>query len=119
MCLLMATPYSSRSPVMATGGMVCSTSPLAASAGVRVLAAGGNAFDAAVAVAAVEAVTVPGLCGLEGEAFAILYKASMSKAVGLTSTGAARAVVVPSPSWPTPLLPQVQTGPSEFTARPQ
>ncbi|MDO8749999.1 MAG: gamma-glutamyltransferase [Dehalococcoidia bacterium] len=92
----MATPYSSRSPVMTTGGMVCSTSPLAASAGVRVLAAGGNAFDAAVAVAAVESVTVPGLCGLGGEAFAILYQASTGKAVGLTSTGAAPRGATPA-----------------------
>ena len=48
----MTTSYVSRSIVMTTGGMVCSTSPLAASAGLRVLAGGGNAFDAAIATAA-------------------------------------------------------------------
>ena len=85
----MAIPYVSRSIVMTTGGMVCSTSPLAASAGLRVLAGGGNAFDAAIAAAAVEAVTLPAMCGLGGEVFAILYQASTGKVVGLTSTGAA------------------------------
>lgn len=85
----MLTPFVSRAPVMSLSGMVCSTSPLAASAGLRVLAEGGNAFDAAVATAATEAVTVPGLCGLGGEVFAILYQARTGKVVGITSTGAA------------------------------
>ena len=92
----MTVPYVSRSPVMTSGGMVCSTSPLAASAGVRVLAEGGNAFDAAVATAAVEAVTVTGMCGLGGEAFAILYQASTGKVMGLTSTGAAPKGATPA-----------------------
>ena len=92
----MTTSYGSRSSVMTTGGMVCSISPLAASAGVRVLAEGGNAFDAAIATAAVEAVTVTGWCGLGGEAFAILYQASTGKVVGLTSTGAAPKGATPA-----------------------
>ena len=71
----MAIPLVSRATVMSNRGIVASTSPLAASAGLRVLSQGGNAFDAAVATAAVEAVTVPGMCGLGGEVFAILYEA--------------------------------------------
>ena len=39
-------------------GMICSNSPLATTAGLKVLQQGGNAFDAALAVAAVEAVTL-------------------------------------------------------------
>ena len=85
----MTVPYISRASVMTTGGIVSSTSPLAASAGLRVLAEGGNAFDAAIATAAVEAVTVTGMCGLGGEVFAMMYQASTGKVVGLTSTGAA------------------------------
>ena len=65
---------TSRSTVMSTGGMVCSVSPLAASTGLGVLADGGNAFDAALAVAAVEAVTLPSMCGLGGEVFAVMYQ---------------------------------------------
>ena len=85
----MTDSYVSRSVVLTTGGMVCSASPLASSAGLRVLAEGGNAFDAAIAIAAVEAVTFPSMCGLGGEVFAILYQASGGNVVGLTSTGAA------------------------------
>ncbi|MBI4201135.1 MAG: gamma-glutamyltransferase [Chloroflexi bacterium] len=92
----MIAPFVSRATVMTTGGMVCSTSPLAASVGVRVLADGGNAFDAAIATAATEAVTVPGMCGLGGEVFAILYQASTGKVVGITSTGAAPKGATPA-----------------------
>ena len=54
----MNVPYASRPTVYSNNGIVCSTSPLAASAGIKVLADGGNAFDAALATAAVEAITV-------------------------------------------------------------
>ncbi|MBI4339200.1 MAG: gamma-glutamyltransferase [Chloroflexi bacterium] len=91
----MTAPYVSRAAVMTTGGMVCSTSPLAASAGLRVLAEGGNAFDAAIATAAVEAVTVPAMCGFGGETFVILYHARTGKFTGISSTG-------PSPRRATP-----------------
>ena len=78
-----------RETVYSNGGVVVSISPLAASAGVRVLADGGNAFDAAVAVAAVEAVTVPPACGVGGEPFAILYHAETGEFHGLTGSGRA------------------------------
>ncbi|MBQ3577910.1 MAG: gamma-glutamyltransferase, partial [Firmicutes bacterium] len=45
--------YSSkRTMAVATRGMVCTSTPLAAQAGLRILQEGGNAFDAAVATAA-------------------------------------------------------------------
>ena len=43
----------SRSPVMARNGMVVTSQPLAAQAGLQILMQGGNAVDAAVATAAV------------------------------------------------------------------
>ena len=43
---------SRRSPVYGRNGMVACTQPLAADAGLTILKAGGNAVDAAVAVAA-------------------------------------------------------------------
>ena len=84
----LGVPFS-RSTVMSTRGIVCSVSPQAASSGLRVLADGGNAFDAALAVAAVETVTLPSMCGLGGEVFAVMYQASTGKTYGLTSTGQA------------------------------
>lgn len=78
-----------RSIVYSKGGMVCSASPLAASAGISVLRGGGNAFDAAIAVAAVEGVTISPMCGLGGEPFALLYHAKTRRLFGLSGSGAA------------------------------
>ncbi len=78
-----------RNTVYSSGGVVVSISPLAASAGARVLADGGNAFDAAIATAAVEAVTVPPACGVGGEPFVIMYHAKTGQVHGLNGSGKA------------------------------
>ena len=78
-----------RSPVYGQHGMVSSDSPLAAAAGLRVLQNGGNAFDAALAVAAVECVTIVPMCGLGGDSFILAYKASSGKVTNINSSGAA------------------------------
>jgi len=62
--------------VYATHGMVASSQPLATGAGLRILQAGGNAADAAVAVAAALNVTEPTSTGIGGDAFALFYDAS-------------------------------------------
>ncbi len=85
----------SRSAVITRGGVVASRSPLAASAGIKVLAEGGNAFDAAIAVAAAEAVTVPPMCGLGGDVFAIMYHAGSGRVVGINGSGAAPTGATP------------------------
>ena len=82
-------PQATRSPVLTRNGLACSASPLAASTGARVLAEGGNAFDAAIAVAAVETVCLSPMCGLGGEVFALLWNASEPKLYGLTGSGRA------------------------------
>ena len=53
--------------------MVAAADHLATSAGVAILALGGNAVDAAIATNAAMAVTSPHLCGLGGDLFALVY----------------------------------------------
>jgi gamma-glutamyltranspeptidase/glutathione hydrolase len=64
---------------------------LAASTGLKVLQEGGNAFDAALAVAAVETVTLVPACGLGGYAFMLLYDAQTGTLTGMNSSGVAAA----------------------------
>ena len=76
-----------RSPVLATQGIVATSQPLAAAAGLRVLQEGGNAIDAAVATAAVLNVVEPMMCGIGGDLFALVYHAESEKLYGLNATG--------------------------------
>jgi gamma-glutamyltranspeptidase/glutathione hydrolase len=68
-----ANPYpSTRIPVFARNA-VSTSHPLAAQAGLRMLAKGGNAVDAAVAAAAAMTICEPVSNGLGSDAFAILW----------------------------------------------
>src|SRR5215212_553310 len=60
------------SPVLARDGIIGAQHPLVSSTGLRVLATGGNAVDAAVAAALVGTVVMPGRCGIGGDLFAIV-----------------------------------------------
>src|SRR5215213_725269 len=66
------------SPVMARGGIIGAQHPLVSSTGLRVLATGGNAVDAAVAASLVATVVMPGRCGIGGDLFAIVARANAS-----------------------------------------
>ena len=78
-----------RSEVVAEHGMVATSHPLAADAGLDILKAGGNAFDAAVAVAAVLNVVEPGSAGIGGDAFVLAWSAKERKLVALDGSGRA------------------------------
>ncbi len=81
-------PYSSRRmAIFATNGMVATSQPLAAQAGLRVLEEGGNAIDAAVAAAASLTVLEPASNGIGGDAFALIW--SGGKLHGLNASGPA------------------------------
>ena len=79
----------SRSEVIAQHGMVATSQPLAAQAGLQVLMQGGNAVDAAIATAAVLNVVEPMMTGIGGDFFAIVYVAKENKLYALNASGMA------------------------------
>lgn len=83
------TYASRRSPVYARRGIVAASQPLAAQAGIDILALGGNAADAAVAMAAALNVTEPTSTGIGGDCFALYYDADSSEITALNGSGRA------------------------------
>jgi len=78
-------PYATtRLPVFARN-VVATSQPLAAQAGLRVLAQGGNAVDAAIATAATLAITEPVGNGLGADAFALVWDGA--RLHGLNASG--------------------------------
>ena len=79
---------SQRMPVFARN-IVATSQPLAAQAGLRMLARGGNAIDAAIAAAAAMTIVEPVSCGLGSDAFAIVWDGERLQ--GLNASGYAPA----------------------------
>jgi len=67
--------------------MVAASSPLATQAGLRVLADGGNAVDAALATAAVVGVVEPMMNGLGGDMWAMVWWEDEQRVYGLNASG--------------------------------
>ena len=84
---------SRRSAVVARRGLVASSQPLASQAGLSILMAGGNAADAAVAVAAALNVTEPTSTGIGGDCFALFYEARTGQVTALNGSGRAPAAL--------------------------
>ncbi|MBL8342329.1 MAG: gamma-glutamyltransferase family protein [Rubrivivax sp.] len=87
------TGYASqRSPVFARN-IVATSHPLGAQAGLRMLQAGGNAVDAAIAAAAMMTIVEPCSNGLGSDAFCILWDGRQLH--GLNASGTAPAAWTP------------------------
>jgi gamma-glutamyltranspeptidase/glutathione hydrolase len=88
-------PDTMKAPLVVTGrsmittklGIVATSQPLASQAGAQILAAGGNAIDAAIAANAVLGLTEPMMNGIGGDLFAIIYEAKTGKVTGLNASG--------------------------------
>jgi gamma-glutamyltranspeptidase / glutathione hydrolase len=85
----------SRSEVLARNGIVATSQPLAAQAGLQILKDGGNAIDAAVATAAVLNVVEPGSAGIGGDVFVIAWLAKEKRLVALNGSGRAASGATP------------------------
>jgi gamma-glutamyltranspeptidase/glutathione hydrolase len=87
---LLDFPYPSRRlPVVGHRGIVATSQPLAAIAGLEMLKAGGNAVDAIVATATMLAVVEPTSNGIGSDAFAIVWDGA--RLHGLNGSGRAPA----------------------------
>ena len=87
-------PYSSiRMPVLARHGVVATSSPLAAQAGLRMLLKGGNAVDAALATAITLTVVEPWVNGIGSDAFGLIWDGD--KLHGLNGSGRSPAAFSP------------------------
>jgi len=79
--------FATRSPVLATEGMVATSQPLATQVALDILKSGGNAVDAAIAANAMLGLVEPTGNGMGGDLFAIIWHAPSKKLYGLNASG--------------------------------
>lgn len=77
--------FSRRNVVYGSRGMVATSQPLAAGVGIDILKRGGNAVDAAIAMAATLSVVEPTSNGIGGDSFALIWH--NGKLHGLNASG--------------------------------
>lgn len=98
-------PLAAKPAARGSRGMVAAAHPEAVAAGIAMLEAGGNAFDAAVAVAATLNVVEPMNSGIGGYGTTLIYSANEDKVLFLNSSGRLPAATraddfrAPSPGW--------------------
>ncbi|MEL7462897.1 MAG: gamma-glutamyltransferase family protein [Pseudomonadota bacterium] len=78
-----------RSGVFSTNGMVATSHPIAAQAGLSVLKDGGNAVDAAIATAVLLGLCEPASTGIGGDMFALIKPAGSDEIKGFNASGRA------------------------------
>ena len=88
-----ALPYASNRSAVLGRNIVSTSQPLAAQAGLRMLLAGGNAVDAALAAAMALTVVEPTGCGIGSDGFAIVWDGQ--ELHGLNASGRSPAAWTP------------------------
>jgi len=88
-----STHSTNKKMIQAKNGVVATSEPNAAQAGLEILKKGGNAIDAAIATAAALTVTEPTSNGIGGDNFAIIWY--HGKLVGMNSSGKTPALLTP------------------------
>lgn len=94
---------TTRKAVFGRKGMVCTSQPLAAQAGLDILKKGGNAVDAAIATAACMTVLEPTSNGIGGDGFALVWM--KDKLYGLNASGPAPMGIDPRSCGPNTVIP--------------
>ena len=84
---------SRRNVVYASRAMACTSVPLGAQIGIDIMKAGGNAMDAAVAMAAAMPLLEPTGNGLGSDCFALIWVEKEKKLYGLNASGKAPAAL--------------------------
>ncbi len=79
--------FATRSEVIARNGMAATNHPIASQIAIEVLKKGGSAVDAAIAANAFLGFADPGMNGIGGDLFAIVWDAKTKKLYGLNGSG--------------------------------
>src|SRR2546423_3077973 len=119
----MSLPQHGRRPVYAPRGAVATSQPLAASAGLAALRAGGNAVDAALATAITLTIVQPGSNDIGGDLFAIVWDGA--ELHGLNASGRSPSALtlaalphgMPSRGWLPVTVPGAPAGWRDLHAR--
>lgn len=85
-------------------GMIVAPQPMAVEEGAKVLVAGGNAFDAAVAAAVVQGVTDPHSCGLGGYLVMTYHRAGQTSPSPILDAPAIAGSLVKPEMWKDAIL---------------
>lgn len=80
---------SRRNVVFARKGMACSCVPLASQVGIDIMKRGGNAMDAAIAMAVTLPLVEPSCNGLGSDCFALIWNSTEQRLYGLNGSGLA------------------------------